>query len=187
MPALFLCLLACALVTIAGRDQLRVARLSARLGPGAGLFAAIWLSAIATCALAAWIGTQLAAMMTGDAKLMFVALAVLLAALELFVLRAGKAPRQPTRSTGAILLVLLAVQATDAARFLVLSLSIMTGEWVLAAIGGALGSGIALSAAAMAGAEWEARVPLRLLANITGGILLLAALLIGMTARGIIF
>lgn len=53
MPALFLSLLACLLLTLAGRDQVRVARLSAMLGAGTGLFVAIWLSAMATSALAA--------------------------------------------------------------------------------------------------------------------------------------
>jgi hypothetical protein len=42
MPALFLSLLACLLLTLAGREQVRVARLSAALGPGTALLVAIW-------------------------------------------------------------------------------------------------------------------------------------------------
>lgn len=186
MPALFLSLLACLLLTLAGREQVRVARLSATLGPGTGLFVAIWLSAIATSALAAWAATLLAPAMPPAARHMFVALALGLAAIELAVLRPGKPPREPTRSTGAILLVLLAGQLTDSARLLVAALVLATGDPVFAAVGGALGSGLALSVAVLAGAQWERHVPRRRLALGLAVVLLLAALVIGLQVRGII-
>lgn len=185
MPALFLSLLACLLLTLCGRDQVRVARLSAMLGAGTGLFVAIWLSAMATSALAAWAATLLAPLMPPAARHMFVALSLGLAAAELIVLRPGKPPREPTRSAGAILLVLLAAQLTDSARLLVLALVLATGDPVFAAVGGALGSGAALSIAALAGAQWERRVPVRLLSHILAGVLLLGAIVIGLQVRGI--
>lgn len=184
MPAFFLSFLACAFVIVAGREQVRVARLSAGLGAGAGLFAAIWISAIAASVLVAWVGSLMAPMIPGNGKLMFLAMAMLLASLELVFLRPGKPPAEPTRSVGAILLVLLAKQATDGARFLVLALCVVTGDPVLAGIGGALGSGIALSVAAMAGREWEARLPLRLIANLAGAALTVAAIFVALSARG---
>lgn len=186
MPAFFLTFMACLLVTAAGRDQLRVARLAAGLGPGAGLFAAIWISSFATCALAAWLGTLLGPSLVPAAKQMFVALALALAAMELLLLRARPAPAEPTRSAGAILIVLVSSQLADAARFLVIALCLQTGEPYLAAAGGALGSGIALCAGAIAAGEWEKRVPIRMVKRVLAGILLVIAALIALSARGII-
>ena len=188
MPAFFMTFLACALVTLAGREQVRVARLSAALGPGAGLVAAIAFSTLIASAFAAWIGQALApAMSSAPARQMFVALALLLAALEILLLRAPARPREPTRSTGAIALVLLAAQITDAARFLVLAMSVFGGNAVLAAAGGCAGSLSALMVAVLVGKEWEATVPVRMLAKVIAGVLALAALLIGLSARNIIF
>jgi hypothetical protein len=93
---------------------------------------------------------------------------------------------EPTRSLGAIALVLLAGQVTDAARFLVLALSVATGNAVLAAAGGALGSGAVLTLAWTLGSEWEARLPLAAIRLALGGLFRLAALIVGMSARGII-
>ena len=187
MPAFFMTFLACALVTLAGREQVRVARLSAALGPGAGLVAAIAFSTLIASAFAAWIGQALAPAMPAPARQMFVALALLLAALEILLLRAPARPREPTRSTGAIALVLLAAQITDAARFLVLAMSVFGGNAVLAAAGGCAGSLAALMMAVLVGKEWEAMVPVRMLAKVIAGVLALAALLIGLSARNIIF
>ena len=74
---------------------------------------------------------------------------------------------------------------TDSARLLVLALVLATGDPVFAAVGGALGSGAALSIAALAGAQWERRVPVRLLSHILAGVLLLGAIVIGLQVRGI--
>lgn len=184
--ALFLAFLACALVTIAGRDQLRVARLSHRLGPGPGLFAAIWASALLASGVAAWAAGLIAPLLFADAKLVFAALALGLAAAELLVLKAGRAPKEPTRSAGAIFLVLAVSQTLDAARFIVLALAVATAEPWAAAIGGALGSGAAMSLGALAGGAWEERIPLRLLASGVAAILMLAAIICAMVGRGII-
>ncbi len=185
MPAFFLTLIACAVVTVAGREQVRVARLSASLGSGTGLFVAIWLGAILSSAIVAWLGTEIAPMMPAAGKQMFVALALAFSAAEVAILRAGRKPEEPTRSTGAIFLVLFSAQLTDAARFLVLALSVATAQPVLAAAGGALGSGLALSAAALAGADWEEKLPVRRLAWGVGGVLFAVAIVIGLSARGL--
>jgi putative Ca2+/H+ antiporter (TMEM165/GDT1 family) len=186
MPAVFLSFLACLLLTAAGRDQVRVARLSAGLGPGMGLLVAIWLSAIAASFAAASVGSYLAPALPPAARQMFVALVLVLAAFELVVLRAPRAPTEPTRSTGAILLVLLAAQLTDSARLLVLAIALATGDPWLAAAGGTLGSGAALTLAALAGGEWEARVPLRPVTLGLAAVMLIAAVVIGLFARGLL-
>ncbi|TIX49719.1 hypothetical protein [Alteraurantiacibacter aquimixticola] len=188
MPAFFLSFITCLLVTLAGRDMLRMARLSGALGGGgAGLHVAVWIASAATSALAAWLGLLLAPVMPPAGKQMFVAIAMFVAALELVILRAGPRPSEPTFSLGAILLVLLAAQATDAARFLLMALSLQTGNAVLAAVGGTLGSGAALSIAVIAGDRLEAGLPHRRAMTLAmAALLALAAVLIDLSARQII-
>ncbi|AKH44030.1 putative Ca2+/H+ antiporter (TMEM165/GDT1 family) [Altererythrobacter atlanticus] len=183
MPAFFTTLIACVLATIGGREVVSTARLSHSLGQGVGLLVAIWASCIASSALAAWVGGVLAPMMAPDAKQVFAAMALLMGAGELALLRPRRKPAEPTRSAGAMLLVLLASQITDAARFLVLALSVANGVPMLAAAGGALGSGIVLTFAWAMGAEWEERLPLAALRWAAATLLLLAGaamLLIGL-------
>lgn len=186
MPALFLALLTSALAMLGARPTLLTARLAAALGPGAGLLATCWLSAIATSALAGWAGAWLAPQMAPAAKAMFVAAALAVSALELLFMRSRAAPAEPTRSLGAILLVLLAAQVTDAARFFVLALAVATGAPVLAAAGGALGSGAVLTAAWAVGGAWEMRVPLKAVRLGVSGLFLLAAIVVALSARGVI-
>jgi putative Ca2+/H+ antiporter (TMEM165/GDT1 family) len=186
LPAFFLALLAAALATLASREAVRVARLAEGLGSAAGLIVAIWMATLASSAFAGWVGARLAMELAPDAKTMLVAFALALGAIELVVLRAGPAPREPTRSTVAILLVLLAAQLTDAARLLVLAIAASTGGPWLAAAGGALGSGAVLTAAWALGAEWEAKLPLKALRWGTAALLLLAALVAGLSARGVL-
>jgi len=184
LPSFFLVLLAAAAATLGGHEAVRVARISAALGQGAGLLAASWLACIVACFLAARLGAGIAQQLVPDAKAMLVAIALLLAGLELAVVGPGKVPVEPTRSFGAIAIVLSAMQVTAAAGFLVFALAAATGASWLAAAGGALGSGMVLTAAWAAGAEWEARLPLKMLRYTVAGLLLGAALITGLSARG---
>ncbi len=186
MPAFFLALLLCFTVTLAGRDTVRVARLAAAMGPGAGHFAAIWISVAATSVLAAWLGRALAGSLDAGGKQMFVALVLGLTAVELALLKPRAAPREPTRSLGAITLVQLASQLTAAAPMITGTMVLATGDMWLAGTGGALGTGAALSLGVLAGADWEQRVPVRLLALSLSLLLLLAAFVMALLARGII-
>ena len=186
MPSFFLALIAAALAMLGGREAVRVGRLSGTLGASAGLLVACWLGCIAACVLAAWLGSKIAAQLGPDAKAMLVAIALLLAGLELAVLRPGRAPAEPTRSFGAILLVLGSAQLTAAAGFLVFALAGATAAPWLAAAGGAIGSGAVLSAAWSFGAEWETRLPLNVLRYAVAGLLVFAALVTGLNARGIL-
>jgi hypothetical protein len=102
------------------------------------------------------------------------------------VLRPGRAPAEPTRSFGAVLLVLGAAQLTAAAGFLVFALAGATGAPWLAAAGGTLGSGAVFAAAWSLGAGWEARMPIGLLRYGVAGLLLAAALVTGLSARGLL-
>jgi hypothetical protein len=186
VPSFFLALLAAAAATAGGREAVRVARLSAALGGGGALLVAGWLACVIACLLAARLGAGVATELAPEAKAMLVAIALLLAGLELLVLRPGRAPAEPTRSFGAVLLVLGAAQLTAAAGFLVFALAGATGTPWLAATGGALGSGAVFTAAWSMGAEWEARMPLGLLRYGVAGLLLAAALVTGLSARGLL-
>ena len=186
MPAFFLALLLCFAVTLAGREQVRVARLAAALGSSAGLIAAVWVSVLAASAVAAWLGHALAASMDGTAKAMFVALVLGLTAVELALLKPKPAPKEPTRSLGAIVLVQLAGQFTGPTALLTGTIALALAQPLLAGAGGAAGCGLALTLAALSGAEWERRVPLRAAALGLALLLLLAAMAIALTARGII-
>jgi putative Ca2+/H+ antiporter (TMEM165/GDT1 family) len=186
MPALFLALLTSALAMLGGRSARLVARMAEALGGSAGLLLTGWLCAIATSALAAWMGAWLAPQMPPAGKAMFVALALGLAAIELAISRDRAAPAEPTRSLGAIALVLFAGQVTDAARFFVLALAVATGAPAMAGVGGALGSSAVLTVAWALGGEWEARLPQRALRLAVSGLFLLAAVVVALSARGII-
>jgi len=186
LPSFFLALVAAALATLGGREAVRVARLSAALGGGRALLVAGWIACAIACMLAARLGAGIAGELVPDAKAMLVAIALLLAALELLVLRPGRAPAEPTRSFGAVLLVLGAAQLTAAAGFLVFALASATGAPWLAALGGALGSGAVFTTAWSLGAEWEARMPLGLLRYGVAGLLLAAAVATGLSARGLL-
>ena len=83
-------------------------------------------------------------------------------------------------------MVLLAGQLTDAARFFVLALAVATGTPAFAAVGGALGSGAVLTAAWALASDWEARLPLRALRLAVGGLFGIAAIVVGLSARGLI-
>jgi len=186
MPALFLALLTCALAMLGSRAALLTARLSGELGGRAGLLVVGGLGAVASSAVAGWGGSWLAPLMAPAAKAMFVAAALAAGALELLLLKPPAPVTEPTRSLGAIALVLLAEQVTDAARFFVLALAVATAAPALAAAGGALGSGAVLTAAWALGRDWPARLPQRTVRRAVGGLFLLAAIVVALSARGVI-
>jgi Ca2+/H+ antiporter, TMEM165/GDT1 family len=186
MPALFLALLTCTLATAGGRPALLTARLAARLGGGAALLAAGWITAAATSALAAWAAAWFGLLMAPAAKAIFVAFALAACAVELLLVKPPSPAAEPTRSLGAISLVLFAGQLTDAARFLVLALALATASPVSAGLGGAIGSGAALTAAWALGNEWEEHLPLTAIRRIVAALFLLAAVIVALAAKGVI-
>ena len=165
---------------------MRVSRLSAALGQAVPLLVASWLACLFACALAGWLGAAIGATLVPQAKAMLVAIALVLAALELAVLKAPRAPSEPTRAFGAAALVLSAAQLSAATSFIVFALSAALSAPWLAAAGGAVGSGAVLSAAWIAGADWERRLPLKAVRLGLAALLLLAAVITGLSARGLL-
>ncbi len=169
------------LLSLGARDQILMARLAGRTGPG--VLVAGWLAALASAAIMAWAGAAVADRLAGPAKPMLVAFALGAAAFELAWPNRERTPREPTHSIFAALVVLLARQMTDAGRFLVFALAAATALPWLVAAGGALGGGLALGAGYLVGADLE-KAPLRTIRRVLAGIVLLAAIVIGLTARG---
>jgi hypothetical protein len=181
-----LALVTTAVAALGGRVAVRVARLSAAHGGGAPLLVACWCACILAAALAGWLGATIGGGLAHETRAMAVAIVLLLAGAELLVLRARRAPDEPTRSFGAVLLVIAAAQVSAAAGLLVLALAAVTGGPLMAAAGGALGSGAVLTAAWSLAGEWESRLPLSLLRRGVAGVMLVAGLAIGLAAFGLL-
>ena len=176
MPTFLLALAAVTLATLGGREAVRVARLSAALGASVALILTGWLACLFASVLAAWLGAAVAAALTAGVRNGIVAAVLLAAAAELVLLRPGPSPAEPTRSFGAVLLVLGATLLTAPAGLLVFAFASATGQsWSMAAAG-ALGSAAVFAAAWTMAGDWEARMPLSLLRPGVAAFLLVAAL-----------
>ena len=181
MPAFFLAFLAVGLAILAGRESLRVARLSAARGGAAGVWLALLGAGLAAAAIAASLARELAEMLEPAQRLWLAAAALLMAAIEVFAMRAPPPPREAAQSLGATMLVLFAELLTGAAGLLVIALSAALGNPLLSGAGGAIGAVAALSVAALAREDWD-RLPHGLMRLTGAGALLTAALVSGFSA-----
>ena len=141
--------------------------------------------ALATGALAAWAGGYVDAMISDAAETMLVAFALGLAGVELLWPNREKHMLEPTRSLGAIGLVLLARQVSDGPRFVIFALAANSGAPLLTGIGGALGGALAI-VLGWSLADTLESLPLRPVRLGFGIIALISAVVIGLTARGIV-
>jgi len=183
----FLFAFAAVIVTsIGSRDQMLIAGLAERLARPRPLLSAAWLAAVLSALAMAWAGAFLTALMPPAASAMLIAIALLLAAVELLLPSARIMPKEPTRSLGAVLLVLLARQLGDAPRFVIFALAVAAPQPLLAGAGGALGGGAALTIGWLAGDGLAARVPLRAVRPALAAVLAALAITIGLFARGIL-
>ena len=183
-PFLF-ALVAVFATSFGARDQLLVARLAERLGGAGGAVVAGSLAAIVSAGLMAWAGGAIAALLPPAARTMLVAFALVAAGIELAWQRGDRAPGEPTRSLFAIFLVALARQVGDAARFCVFALAAFGSAWWLAGAGGALGGIAALALGGAMGAQLE-RMPVRGIRLALAVVLLVAGVIIGLSARNLV-
>ena len=109
------------------------------------------IAALGTAAAAGWGGATLAPLLVPRARILLVALALGLAAFELVFIRLRRMPEEPTASLGALAIVLLARQLTDAARLLVFALAASSAVPLAAAAGGMLGCAATVVAGWLAG------------------------------------
>jgi putative Ca2+/H+ antiporter (TMEM165/GDT1 family) len=186
MPSFFFALVATLLAATGGRDQRMAANLSEKLGASTGLLVTLLIVSAASSAFAAAVGAGMAQLFPPGGKQMFVALALLLGAIELAWPVLWKEPEEPTRSLFAIAFVIASRQLLDAARFIVVALAAATGAPVLAAIGGAIGGGAAVTLGWALGDAMTRNLPLRAIRRGIAGVLLAAAVWTGLSARGIV-
>lgn len=186
MPSLFFAFIAVLLGTIGSRDQRIVAHFSSASRRGVGVLAAACVSATFSALAMALAGQVIAGLLPGPGKTMLVAIALLFAAIELAWPARYEAPEEPTRSLAAIVIVLMARQFGDGARFMVFAIAAATGAPLLAGVGGAIGGSLALAAAWAAGEDATRRAPLRAIRLALAAVALVLAVVIGLNARGIL-
>ncbi|MEM7666358.1 MAG: hypothetical protein AAF250_10930 [Pseudomonadota bacterium] len=183
MDSFLFCLLLVFAIVLGGRDQLIVARLSDALERSVPLLLVGGVCALISAGVMAYAGATLAAILPPRAADMLVAFALAIAAFELGWPVRLKAMGEPTRSYGAIGIVLLARQLGDAARFVVFAFAAEATYPLLTVIGGALGGFAAIALGWFMGAAIETKFPLRSLRKAMGVCLIVAALFIGLNAR----
>lgn len=183
MDSFLIALVVVFLTSTGGRDQLLVARLSESLGQSGALLAVVMALCAATAAIMAYAGASIAAMLPGPAQQMLIAMALAIAAVELFWPVKIKQPVEPTRSLGAIALVLGARQIGDAARFAIFALAAATVLAPLAGLGGALGGAGSLYLGWSLGKSLERGLPLRMIRLTLGCVAMLVAIVIAVHAR----
>jgi putative Ca2+/H+ antiporter (TMEM165/GDT1 family) len=170
-------------LALGGRDQWLVAQWADALGQRLSLLLVGIACAGLSAAALAWAGAELASLMPRRAAQMLVAFALALAAAELAWPIKHSAPREPTRSLGAIAIVLLARQIGDGARFVIFALAAWAHLPLAAGLGGAIGGAGAVALGWMAGASTLSRWPLRAVRLVLAAVLLITALFIGLNAR----
>jgi putative Ca2+/H+ antiporter (TMEM165/GDT1 family) len=183
VDSFLLALLLVFVLALGGRDQRLVAQLSEALGPSALLLAVGCAAAAVSAGVMAWLGSEVAALLPRRAARMLVAFALGFAALELALPVRLAPPREPTRSLGALAIVLFARQLGDAARFGVFALAAGAALPLGPGLGGALGGAGALALGWSLGAADLARWPLAPMRRLIAGLLFVAAILIGLNAR----
>jgi putative Ca2+/H+ antiporter (TMEM165/GDT1 family) len=183
MDGFLLALLLVFALASGGRDQLLVGQWSDALGRSNPLLLTALVSSALAAGAMAWIGAEFAALLPRRAAQMLIAFALGVAAVELALPVRFKQPQEPTRSLGAIFIVLFARQLGDGARFAVFALAAWAALPLTAGLGGALGGAGAVMLGWSIGAEGLARWPLRMVRLGLAACLLVAALFIGLGAR----
>ncbi len=178
MAGFLFAVLAVLIAGLGARDQLLVAGMVERQGARRSTLVVALLSGAVTATIAALAAARVGGDLAGPVRQMLAALALGLAGIELLFARRIRLPAEPTDSLGALALVLLAQQLTDAARFLLFAIAVAVDTPWAAGLGGALGAaGVALIGWLGGGALTA--LPLTTARRIGGAVLLLAALALG--------
>lgn len=185
MTGFYLTLIAVLVAGIGARDQVTLARLTAAQGARPAALAIAIVLAAATAAAAAWAAQAIAPGMPGPARAVMSAMALVLAGGESLLIVPGRKPAEPTRSLGALALVLVAQQLTDAPRFLIFAVGVGTGGPVAAGAAGALG-GAALMVLAWTVPELVTHRRAAMARRVLGAVLLLTGLGIGLHTLGLL-
>jgi len=187
MDALLTALIGCLFAEAGGASQLLVLALAMRFQRPAPIIAGVIVAAAANAAISAAAGAFIGPMLGSNARLLFLALAVLF--LGLGMLWPVKAP-DPLANwtigpflTAAIGLFILGFG--DGAQFLILGIATRTASPALAAVGGALGIMAALIPAALVRAPHFRALPWRQVRLAGGVLMLIVALILAVNALGV--
>ncbi|MEO0463243.1 MAG: hypothetical protein AAF127_08940 [Pseudomonadota bacterium] len=191
MDSFLFCLILTTAIAMGGRDQLMVAQFSDALATRGGgevrrpvpLLMLGVVSAFVTAAAMSFGALTIAAMLPPRAAHMLIAFALAIAAFECAWPVRIKPVREPTRSLGAIALVLGWRQIGDAARFVIFALAAEATFAGTAFLGGALGGAAATTLGWTLGKQELARWPLIWWRRALALALICAALVIGLNAR----
>ena len=172
---MLLALIAVVFAGLGARDQVTLAHLVGRQGARPGMLVTAIAVSIVSAAIAAWAAIAIAPQLAPTARGLLAAMALGFAGVESLLLAPGKPPKEPTRSLGALAIVLLAHQLTDAARFLIFAIAVAFAAPFPAAVGGAVGGTIVLTAAWLA-PELASDPRLRIARRAVGAAMLAVAL-----------
>lgn len=171
------------LIALGGREQLVVAQFTDAVGRSVPLLLIGMACAVASAAIMAWAGWNIAGLLPARGAAMLVAIALAIAAFELSWKVHLTPMKEPTRSFVAIGIVLLVRQLGDAARFVIFALAAQAVYPVTTVIGGAMGGVAAIALGWFAGKAQLERIPLHYLRLALATCSIIAALFIGLNAR----
>lgn len=145
------------LLGLGGRDQILTGGLTAKLGRRGSLLAVGSIISALTVSAAAWLASLVTAQTGIEDTAPFALLATGSAGLEMAIIQLRRLPAEPTRSLGAMTLVLLVFQAADAVRLATFALVLTANAAAPTAAGAALGGITALAAGWALGEKLPAR------------------------------
>ena len=187
MDALLTALLGCLLGEIGDKGQLLTLALAARFRRAGPIIAGIAIAAIANAAISAAAGALIAPMLGASARLLFLAIALLL--LGLGMLWPVKAPdplaNWPIGPLLTTALGLFILGFGDGSQFLILGLATRTADPLMAATGGAIGIVAALVPVALLREQLLQALPLRTIRLAGGMLMLVITLFLAVSAFGI--
>jgi hypothetical protein len=181
MSAFYLTFLAVLLATLGARDQVTVAALALRQGSRPSALLVGVAVSLVSAAFAAWAASVVAPLFPPKARLVTAALALAVAGAESLWPFTARKPQEPTASLGALAMVLLAHQVTDAARFLIFAIAVAMAAPLAAGSGGAAAGAAAIAVGWMLPEVFTAS-RLRAVRWGVGVLLLIVALVVGFRA-----
>lgn len=182
MVSFFLALTVVFFASLGGRGQVLVARLSSAFGQSGELLGVGLVTSAVTAAGMAFGGVGIAAMLPASAQNFLVIAALAVAAIELLWPVKLRVQLEPTRSYGAIALVMIVRQFSDAARIALFALAAATLSAQSVWLGGALGGAVAIYLGWSMGDGIERHLRLRAIRLFMGGVVMLMAAWIGLQA-----
>ncbi len=185
MTGFILALVAVLISGLGARDQLTVASLSRSIGLRSGTLISAIAVCCATAAFAGWAAELVAPLLSAPARLFVAALALGFAGGEALLLSPTRDAQEATHSLGALTIVLLAHQLTDAARFLIFGIALAADARMPATLGGGV-AGVLLLGSAWAAPELFSWQRLRWIRRGLGALMLVLALYLGLRVMGYI-